>query len=136
MVLYSEFTGRGNGSCSVQWKESFSATTLSFPVSETALSLSGKGMVVAEKRSTRSVLQVPFPHRLNILYFHPSVHNTVMMFYWRPISSNRSRNHHTRILVGNALVNLFSVAVRLAAGTAVQYADWLIVHASGSCRWS
>jgi hypothetical protein len=34
----------------------------------TALSLAGKAMVVAEKRSTRSALQVPFPHRLNTPY--------------------------------------------------------------------
>jgi hypothetical protein len=33
-----------------------------------ALSLAGKGTVVAEKRSSRYTLQVPFPHRLNSLY--------------------------------------------------------------------
>jgi hypothetical protein len=33
-----------------------------------ALSLAGKGTVVAEKRSTRCTLHVPFPLRLNTLY--------------------------------------------------------------------
>jgi hypothetical protein len=34
----------------------------------TALSLAGKDTEVAEKRSIRYTLQVPFPHRLNALY--------------------------------------------------------------------
>jgi hypothetical protein len=33
---YREFTGRGNGSCSAQWKERFSETTVPFTTSESA----------------------------------------------------------------------------------------------------
>jgi hypothetical protein len=42
------------------WREGINDTT--------ALSLAGKGTVVAEKRSSRSTLHVPFPLQLNTLY--------------------------------------------------------------------
>jgi hypothetical protein len=35
----------------------------------TALLLAGKGRVVAGKRATRSTVKVPFPSRLNVVYY-------------------------------------------------------------------
>jgi hypothetical protein len=36
-ILYRMFNHRGNGICSVQWMERFSATTVPFPASESAI---------------------------------------------------------------------------------------------------
>jgi hypothetical protein len=41
----------------------------------TALSLAGKGRVVAEKRATRTTVKVPFPPWLNTLYMKDRLAN-------------------------------------------------------------
>jgi hypothetical protein len=52
----------------------------------TELSLAGKATVVAEKRSTRSALQVPFPHRYHIYHVDPLLGNG-------PYTYNREKRH-------------------------------------------
>jgi hypothetical protein len=63
-----------------------------------------------------------------VLYFRPSICNTVLKFCSRPISSGRSLNHY--ILVGTAFVKVVSVAVRPSADTSIQNEIWLYTKSS------
>jgi hypothetical protein len=46
----------------------------------TALSLAGKGRVVAEKRATRRSMKIPFPPCLNAVYF--PISDTIIITHW------------------------------------------------------